>query len=212
MPQKFSSYARIGVPSDPLVQNEYLPARIAAGFERISEVIRVLIRDAALRLGISHLGAQFLDFIAHHPHLRCTVSDLAAEFNVSLPTASDAVKTLVKKGLIEKIADPEDSRSKILRLTPEGFENAKIIAEALTPFSELISEILVSDRKDFWDAMSKIIYLAARKGIISQPRMCYSCRFFEKRSDRGFCRLMNCPLPPAKIRLDCPEFSKAEAE
>jgi DNA-binding MarR family transcriptional regulator len=59
---------------------------------------------------------------------------LAATLDVDQMTVSGIVSRLEKRGLIERYADPNDSRAKLAKLTPAGLElvtNAKNIGRAL---------------------------------------------------------------------------------
>lgn len=68
-----------------------------------------------------------------------TLTSLAADFEVSLPTMSGILDKLVQRGLIERAANLEDQRSRHLRLTPLGHA---VIGEIVAPEPHLGSEIV----------------------------------------------------------------------
>jgi len=68
-----------------------------------------------------------------------TLTSLAADFDVSLPTMSGILDKLVQRGLIERAANLEDQRSRHLRLTPLGHA---VIGEIVAPEPHLGSEIV----------------------------------------------------------------------
>ena len=51
-----------------------------------------------------------------------TASELGRRLGVSKQAAGKTIEGLEREGYVERIADPEDARSKIIRLTPRGVE------------------------------------------------------------------------------------------
>ncbi len=72
------------------------------------------------------------------------LSDLARQHNVSLPTASNSVTTLVQRGLVERRTASHDRRQVIIEVTPAGREMLqtlraraeKRVAEVLASLSD----------------------------------------------------------------------------
>ena len=76
---------------------------------------------------------------------------LAAALDVDQMTVSGIVSRLEKRGLIDRYADPNDSRAKLAKLTPAGLElvtNAKNVGRAL--YENALTGISPADR----DAMT----------------------------------------------------------
>ncbi|MGL5890677.1 MAG: MarR family winged helix-turn-helix transcriptional regulator, partial [Bacteroidia bacterium] len=96
-----------------------------AALERISEAFRVLLWDENRRNGLSPVQNQVIVFLLHHSGAVCSVSSLAAEFNVSKPTMSDAVKVLEQKELIRREIANGDARSFLISLTAKGRQLAR---------------------------------------------------------------------------------------
>src|SRR5687767_3898697 len=92
------------------INKNSLDYKIVAGLERIALVYRTLLWEESKKFGLSPIQIQILIFTDSH-RLPATVSYLAEEFNVTKPTISDAVKSLLEKKLVIKIADKIDSRS-----------------------------------------------------------------------------------------------------
>lgn len=68
-----------------------------------------------------------------------TLTSLAADFEVSLPTMSGIVDKLAQRGLVQRVENVEDQRSRHLRLTPLGHA---VIGEIVAPEPHLGSEIV----------------------------------------------------------------------
>ncbi|MEY9873883.1 DNA-binding MarR family transcriptional regulator [Streptacidiphilus sp. MAP12-33] len=69
-------------------------------------------------LGLSLGQFEFLEIIDRVPG--CRVLDLVGEVAITVGAVSKAVDRLVAAGWCERVPHPEDRRSSVLRLTPEG--------------------------------------------------------------------------------------------
>jgi DNA-binding MarR family transcriptional regulator len=69
----------------------------------------------------------YLNTIIHMGHP--TFSDLAHELNVTKPSVTAIVGTLIAKGYVQKVQDNEDRRTYHIVLTPKAAEFNKIHAE-----------------------------------------------------------------------------------
>lgn len=104
-----------------------------------------LVRVAAQATGSSTPAAfwRTLSILASDGPMRN--GDLARASRVSQPSMSKVQQSLVEDGLVERAADPGDSRAWLLAITPAGrtmLDGWKLtLAEALTPlFSDLTPE------------------------------------------------------------------------
>lgn len=70
-----------------------------------------------------------------------TPGGITRRLNVAKSRVSKIVSGLVKKGLVKRTKDPEDSRVTLLRLTPEGRERLDEITEFMT---RVYREVLAS--------------------------------------------------------------------
>jgi DNA-binding MarR family transcriptional regulator len=81
--------------------------------------------------------------LAHLAEQPLTLSALARKRRVSLQSAGELVQTLVERGWIVRVPDPDDRRQSLLKLTREGqacYEHAQgRMVEHLTPIMEKLS-------------------------------------------------------------------------
>lgn len=185
-------------------QNQSLEAKITAGLERLSQVFRVLLWEKAKSYGLSPIQIQLLIFICYHSREKTTVSYLAKEFGLTKPTISDAVKTLLQKGLIEKQTDISDSRSYTIALTTSGVELVAATENYTDPLQNLLAQT-AADKENLWQSITAIIHGLNRAGIIEVQRSCYNCKHYV--SNANYCGLLKVALAPKDIRLDCAEFA-----
>lgn len=76
------------------------------------------LRDHKVADELSHLQIHTLFFIQMQN--RCTLSKLAENFGVTLPTASKLIDRLFNQKLVERSEDPADRRNVLLAVTPAG--------------------------------------------------------------------------------------------
>lgn len=141
------------------------------------------------------------------------VSALAAHLNVTQPTASDAIAALERKGLVEKLADPEDGRALILRPTRSG---RALVKRWPLSFGAIVETLTPADQAALLGIVTRSIQALQRKGAISPQRMCLSCRYFAPNMHRDaarphHCRFIDAPLGEADLKVDCADHEEAHA-
>ncbi len=151
-------------------------------------------------------------FVRTHKEDLCTVSYLASEFNTSKPTLSEAVRTLVRKGLLRKVPSSRDQRSALLRLTPEGEKLADEASAWPEEMLEVVRRLDIGcEKEQLLLTLLEIIRQLQRRGVIAVQRMCFQCVHYRAHHDghAHYCNLMGEPLQTAALRMDCPEFEEA---
>lgn len=186
-------------------QNSKLTGKIVVGLEKLSEAFRVLLWDQAKKYGLSPIQIQLLVFIDSHAEAYATVSYLANEFNMTKPTISDAVKVLEKKGLIQKVKNPLDTRSFNLQLTKEGKLKTTEVATYANRLTQIVDRLGDDKKSDLWGSLSQLINDLRLSGIITVQRTCYNCSQYSKNEHGHFCSLLGTQLEEADIRIDCPD-------
>ncbi len=197
---------------DPDLQNTTIEARIVVALERLSEAFRTRLWNENKKHNLSPLQIRFLIFILFHPDINIGVKKLSEEFNVTKPTASEAVKTLIRKKYVKEAADPDDGRRKLLLLTNKGDQIANKISFFANSIKQEIDPLEPGQKEIMLQSLLDIIYRLQQAGIISVDRMCYRCRYFMRSNDPDqphYCRLLEEPLQTADLRIDCNEFEPA---
>ena len=197
---------------NPLEQENDLSSKIIVGFERISEVFKILLWEKAKLVGLSPIQIQILIFITYHKIELCNVSHLAKEFNLTKPTISDAIRILYKKGLITKDYSSSDSRSYSIRLSISGKKIIAEIQDFANPLKGQLKGIQQIDLENLFATLSKLIYQLNRNGILTVQRTCYGCKFYDQRKNIDYCNLLDKELMNTEIRLDCPEYEEKSAD
>jgi DNA-binding MarR family transcriptional regulator len=194
---------------DPQAQIDNPDLKIIASLERLREGFRVLLWEKAKVLGISPIQIQILIFIQFHGDEKCKVSYLAQEFCLTKPTISEAVKSLEQKGFIERQIEPSDTRSHTIHLTETGRSAVAQTAHFANPMLSSLAKIPSAEKGILLEQLLGVIVQLQRAGIISLQRMCFSCRFYQKKGEGHFCQFLNKPLESTELRVDCEEFEAA---
>ncbi|GAL32829.1 transcriptional regulator MarR family [Vibrio maritimus] len=116
---------------------------IEVNLERMERLTAKVWRSYSKEDPLSHLSFNEYDYLktvqASEEPIRLT--DLARELEVSKPSATNMVKRLEKKGLVERLACPEDARAKRVVLT----EKARIpLASELEIYSVVADRLKVN--------------------------------------------------------------------
>ncbi|GAB3326452.1 hypothetical protein GCM10027299_25490 [Larkinella ripae] len=188
-------------------QNSSVDAKIVAGLERIGEVFRVLLWQQSRQTGLSPIQIQLLLFLAAHDATKCKIGYLAAEFNLTKPTISDAVKILAQKDLVERITDPLDSRSHSLRLTPSGHRIVDQTGNFANILSQLVGPLEAGQKTALYESLFTLIDQLHQRGLITVQRMCKTCLHYQYNGRIHYCGLLQIPLEVDLLRLDCPEHT-----
>jgi DNA-binding MarR family transcriptional regulator len=182
----------------PLGSREGVDPKLVAAIDRLGQALRVQMGHVARAHGLTSTQLQLLLRLRVDPPERRRVGALAAELDLTLPTVSDSLTTLERKGLVERAPDPSDG--------------GHAVAEAADAWQARAQRLLgaVSER-DKERALGFLVGLLAelhREGLVSVARMCPTCRFFREGGgtdgdDR--CALLDLDLGPGDIRVDCPD-------
>lgn len=186
-------------------QENKIESKIVVALERISEAFRVLLWNESKESSLSPIQIQILIFLLFHSSEKCKVGYLANEFNMTKATISDSVKTLMKKGMVEKIQDTQDTRSFGISLTTEG----KAVANKASVFASSIEKPIESfsgeQKEAMLNGLLKLIHDLNSAGVITIQRMCFTCLNYKYESGEHYCNLLKTKLKNTEIRVDCPE-------
>jgi len=93
--------------------------RLTVNLVLVARRWRALMDDRLRRIGQSSARMEALAAIFNSPSMSAQV-DIARRLKIEGPTMTRMLDTLQKDGLVERLADPADRRTKQLRLTKAG--------------------------------------------------------------------------------------------
>ncbi|KRA82715.1 hypothetical protein ASD76_01065 [Altererythrobacter sp. Root672] len=124
--------------------------------------------DEQLRLiGQSAARMEALAAIINSPSLSAQV-DIAKRLRIEGPTMTRMLDTLEKDGLVERLPDPSDRRSKLLRLTRAGETALEEIFEIADTMRTRLLEGLPADKVDELDGFLEVLIGRLDAGLPSQ--------------------------------------------
>ena len=191
-----------------------LTTQLAAGLEKIGLAMKSRTWRREGRAGLGPLQRQVLTLLRSKPGQRATVSTVANELVVRLPTASEVIATLERKQLVRRRRDMSDGRVVMAQLTAKGNRSctpSSRMPDRLATAAETLSE---SEQVALLSSLVKVIHSLQDQGEISVARMCVSCRSFRLNQHHNadgphHCDVLNIPLGDRSLRLDCPVYEPA---
>jgi DNA-binding MarR family transcriptional regulator len=191
--------------------NGNLNETIAVSLEIISRVFRTLLWDQAKREKLSPIQMQFLLFLSSHTRRFTSVSELSRVFQLTPPTVSDAVKSLEKKGLLQRMVSRQDKRKFPLLLTPAGSKLVKKLFNWQDTFLTNLNEFPDRTRETVSVFLLQLLESLNETHLLDGIRTCFSCSHFQNQSsgsegDEGFCVLRKVSLNGKDLRLNCPNY------
>lgn len=145
------------------------------------------------------------------------LSDIALELAITPATASDAVSTLVTKGLVEKVRASQDRRALALSLTRKGVELASSVSASENFLAQVLQSLDGEDKLALLGLIVKVIRSMQDRGDIPATRMCLTCDYYAANPDKDpdrphYCKLVKAPFADKHVRLDCPDHAAGEAK
>lgn len=189
-------------------QKQDIDAKIVVALERIAEVFRLALWNSGKQHKLSPLQIQILIFLQFHSTEKCKVSYLAKEFSLSKATISEAVRTLLKKELIEKQVEPSDTRSYSIHLSTAGetlVEEVALFANGLKPAIQSWNN---PRKSEFYKNLLALIHSLQKLGLIAIQRTCFNCRYFQRKGDNPYCQFLKIDLEDRQLQVDCEDFEE----
>lgn len=191
--------------------------RILVGLSKISLALKSQSWQDAGQYRISPTQAQILSLLQAKGKNGMRLSDVAAGLAITPATASDAVRVLDEKGLVQKMRSPGDGRAISITLTPNGQRLATKTSCWSDLLLDVVGELSELEQTVFLRGLIKMIRKLQESGQIPIAKMCVSCRFFQPNrypdGDRPHhCDFVDAPFGDRNLHLECPDQIAAPEE
>jgi DNA-binding MarR family transcriptional regulator len=201
---------------DPSNKGLSAAERIMAGLAKLSLVMRHEAWRASGERGLTPTQSQILATLdaAREP---LGIKLLSQQMALTMGTTSEAVSSLVEKGLVRKDASPADGRAIVLTLSAKGRREAAAAAQWPDSMLSAIEVLPDEERAALLRGLIGMVRALQEQGAVSTTRMCLCCRFFEPNAYAGepkphHCKFLDAPIADIDLRLDCDEMEAAAVE
>ncbi|MDF0674282.1 MAG: MarR family winged helix-turn-helix transcriptional regulator [Nitrospira sp.] len=199
------------------IDQDSLPDRLVTGLSKIGLAMKSRAWRRKGRPGIGPLQIQVLTFLRSRPNHSATVSTIARELSVKLPTASEVIRTLEHKRLVRRRRRELDNRVVTVHLTSLGAKAGHVENRWPEILASATENLSVQEQVALLTALVKLIRALQLQGEIPVARMCVSCEHFRPHaypeSDQPHhCGFYNVAFGDQAFRLDCPEYVEASTE
>ena len=199
------------------IDQDPLPDRLVTGLSKIGLAMKSRAWRRKGRQGIGPLQIQVLTFLRSRPNQSATVSTIARELSVKLPTASEVIRTLEHKRLVRRRRREIDNRVVTVHLTLLGAKAGHVENRWPEILASATENLSMQEQVALLTALVKLIRALQLQGEIPVARMCISCEHFRQHvhaeSDQPHhCTFYNVAFGDQAFRLDCPEYVEAPAE
>ncbi|MGE0644973.1 MAG: MarR family winged helix-turn-helix transcriptional regulator [Nitrospira sp.] len=195
----------------PKVDQDSLPDRLVTGLSKIGLAMKSRTWRRKGRQGIGPLQIQVLSFLRTRPNHSATVSTIARELSVKLPTASEVIRTLEQKRLVRRRRREVDNRVVTVHLTSLGAKAGHVENRWPEILASATENLSAQEQVALLTVLVKLIRALQLQGEISVARMCVSCEHFrpyahEHSDSPHHCSFYDVAFGNEAFRLDCPEY------
>lgn len=201
----------------PKIDQDSLPDRLVTGLSKIGLAMKSRTWRRKGRQGIGPLQIQVLTFLRSRPNRSATVSTIARELSVKLPTASEVIRTLEQKRLVRRRRREVDNRVVTVHLTSLGAKAGHVENRWPEILASATENLSTQEQVALLTALVKLIRALQLQGEIQVARMCVSCEHFQSHAHEDshsphHCGFYDIAFGDEAFRLDCPGYVEAAME
>jgi DNA-binding MarR family transcriptional regulator len=181
---------------------------ILIGLEKIGMALKSQSWHDAGQQGLTPTQGKILTLLANTEGVG--LSEVAKNLGATAATTSEAVASLVDKGLVQKARSLADKRAIEITLTTSGQQAAGQTTTWSNFLLTSMDELSTEEKVIFLRGLIKIIKKLQEQGKISVAKMCVTCSFFQ--ADRypnseqpHHCGLVDAPFADGNLRITCAE-------
>lgn len=187
-----------------------LAQRVTVGLAKIGLTLKTQAWHSAADLGLSPTQGQILLLLRSRHQKGMRLSVVAQELGITSATASDAVTTLVDKGLVQKTKADDDRRAIALALTPLGQQQAEQVSGTADFLQAAVEQLSIHEQTQCLQALIKIIAQLQEQGKIATARLCVTCQYFRPHAYADaqkphHCAFVDAPFGDRHLQVDCPD-------
>jgi len=196
------------------ITQDSLPDRLVTGLSKIGLAMKSRPWRRQGQQGVGPLQVQVLGFLRSRTNQMATVSTIARELSVKLPTASEVIRTLEQKRLVRRRRTEVDNRVVTVHLTAKGAKAGKAGSGWPEILAAATQHLSAQEQVGFLTSLVKLIRALQLQGEILVARMCVSCEHFRPHAHANadqphHCQFIDTPFGDRALRIDCPDYVAA---
>ena len=191
-----------------------LVVRLVAGLHKIGLAMKSRPWRRTGLQGVGPLQSQVLTALHSKPDQSATVSTIARELSVKLPTASEVIRTLERKRLVRRRRTQADHRVVVVQLTAKGLREGRMMSGWPTLMEAATNHLSPAEKVSLLQSLVKLIRALQIEGEIPVARMCVSCQYFRpniyaSKEQPHHCQYIDAPFGNQSLRIDCQDYVAA---
>lgn len=119
--------------------------RVALLIKKTALVIEKLSNQVLAPYDLSHTQYKIMMMLYRNPDRSVRQTDIEEKFSLTNPTVTGIIQNLEKKGLVERVQNPEDKRSKLVCLTERAFAVKEELNQLGESLEKKVTEGLTED-------------------------------------------------------------------
>ncbi|MGB4268514.1 MAG: MarR family winged helix-turn-helix transcriptional regulator [Spirochaetota bacterium] len=176
-----------------------LDENLIAILDKIADIRRSMLWKISENYNLTPLQIQILQYInGCSASKQITPSDIVKNLYISKATASVALKTLQKKGMIHKNMDNSDFRSYNLTLTKKAKNILIRIEQSKRDIMRFLENMSSNDKKATFTVLTQLVTVMQNNGIIDYMALCINCEYCREIKPNTF----QCTLTGRKFKYD----------
>ncbi|MDJ0598391.1 MAG: MarR family winged helix-turn-helix transcriptional regulator [Crocosphaera sp.] len=190
--------------------NETVKNKVVTGLTKIGMAIKSHAWQDAELQKLTPTQGQVLSLLRSRRNVGLRLSEIAEGLGITSATASDTVRVLVDKKLVQKGKAEDDGRAIAIKMTEKGENKADSIASSPDFLLNALDELSCEEQAIFYQGLTKILRKLQENNEIPLLRMCVTCHFFQENlkpeSDKPhYCKLVEEFFGDRNLKIDCPE-------
>lgn len=191
--------------------------QVVTGLSKIGTALKSQAWKEAGKAWLTPTQGAILALLRGRPQGEWRPTAVASALAISAATASDAIASLTRKGLVTKVRCEGDRRAISVQLTPRGRNEAERSAHWPDFLLRALDGLSATEQEVLYRALIKMIRALQERGEVPVSRMCVTCEFFRPHlysnpNTPHHCAFVDAPFGERHLRLECPEHSEASHE
>lgn len=187
-------------------QQKDIDAKIIAGIERISEIIRILLWRESLKNSLNPTQIKILLSLLFGKNIN--LKKIENFTSLDKTTLSKSIKNLERRGFIRKIRSINDKRQIIILIDKDKKDIIEEISFWANDLKNILSNFSLKEKSIILKFIFEFIDYSIKKEIVSYQNMCSQCIYFMKKGKKFYCNFLKKSLKLIELRIGCSDFKK----